>query len=78
MVSDVWIRGVDAGVNISRMASKLANWSRKNFGNIAKKIRACQNHETELMEREPTSEVSNQMKSVGARMEELERKEEVY
>ncbi|XP_048498315.1 uncharacterized protein LOC104897505 [Beta vulgaris subsp. vulgaris] len=53
-------------------------WSRKTFGNTAKEIRKCQQQMKELMELEPTLDVVERMKATDARMEELERREEVY
>lgn len=78
VVTNVWQKGDDVGVNISCTTNKLTAWSRKKFGNVAKEIRQCQHQMKELMEKEPTEEIVNQMRNVDARIDELERREEMY
>lgn len=78
VVHEVWKRGVDVGVNISCTASELMRWRKKVFGNTTNEIRVCQNHMKELTEKQSVVDVIQQIKNVDARMEELERMEEVY
>lgn len=78
VVNETWEKGVDAGVNIARTTNKLVAWSKKVFGNVAKEIRSCQHHMKELMEMEPTEEVIHQMRCIDARIDELEKRDEVY
>ena len=78
VVDSAWMKGEDAKQNIQRTASKLAHWSRKKFGNTAKEIRHCQQQMKELMDKNPTLEVLESMRFIDARMDELEKREEVY
>ena len=78
VVKDAWKTGDDAGINIAHTANKLAAWSKKTFGNIAKEIRLCQFQMKERMEQEPTESIIHQMRCIDARMDELEKGEEVY
>ena len=73
-----WNKGEDAKHNLVRTANQLSVWSRKTFGNTAKEIRKCQQQMKELMEQEPNVDVVERMRAIDARMEELERREEVY
>lgn len=78
VVSEAWQKGGDAVVNLMRNAHKLGSWSKQTFGNTAKEIRGCQSEMQKLMEEEPTLEVMEQMRRLDGRMDELEKKEEVY
>ena len=78
VVHDAWLKGTDAVTNLQRTASKLSMWSKKTFGNNAKEIRKCQKQMQEMMEQEPTVEVIQNMRLLDARMEELEKREEIY
>lgn len=78
VVTSAWQRGMDVGVNLRRTAHNLTTWSRKKFGNVAKELRACQHQMKELMEREPSEDNMNAMRNVDARMDELEKREEIY
>lgn len=78
VVKDAWMTGDDVGVNIVRTANKLAAWSKKTFGNVAKEIRLCQFQMKELMEKEPTESIIHQMRCVDARIDEREKREKAY
>ncbi|XP_048494509.1 uncharacterized protein LOC125494761 [Beta vulgaris subsp. vulgaris] len=78
VVMKAWNKGEDAKQNLTRTTNQLSVWSRKTFGNTTKEIRNCQQQMKELMEHEPTVDVVERMRAIDARIEELERREEVY
>lgn len=78
VVNRAWEKGGDVSMNIARTASRLTVWSWEKFGNNVKEIRSCQHQKHELMEQEPSEEVVKQMKNLDLKMEELEKREEVY
>lgn len=78
VVANAWTNGSDAVANISRMASKLSIWSRDKFGDFHKELKACQQQMRALMEEPQSEEVLHQMRAIDDRMDELERREEVY
>ena len=52
VVSEAWLKGEDAAVNLMRTTHKLGMWSQRTFGNTAKEIRVCQSEMQRLMEKE--------------------------
>nr|CCA66036.1 hypothetical protein [Beta vulgaris subsp. vulgaris] len=78
VVKETWMRGTDAGINLARTANKLLSWSKQKFGHVAKEIRMCQHQMKVLMESEPSEDNIMHMRALDARMDELEKREEVY
>ena len=74
----MWIKGEDASDNLSQMARGLKEWSKKKFGEFAKEMRACKIQMAKLMEDEQTQEVIEEMRAIDLRMDELEKREEIY
>lgn len=64
--------------NIARMTSELREWSKNKFGDFAKEMRNCKGRTGKLIEEEPTVESLAQMRAIDGRMEELERREEIF
>lgn len=60
------------------VARKLREWSHNTFGDFAKEMRACQEQMRRLMDKVHTENVLAQMRAIDVRMDELEKREEVF
>ncbi|KAL2939928.1 hypothetical protein RDABS01_001310 [Bienertia sinuspersici] len=78
VIEKAWRRGTDASINVRSTASALSSWSKQTFGNTNKELRECQKHMSTLMEKQQTKDVIEQMKMLDIRMDELERREEMF
>ena len=78
VIDNMWRQGGDVCGNLNRMARELREWSCKRFGEFAKEMRACKLQMGKLMEEDQTSETINRMRAIDERMDELEKREEIY
>uniref|UniRef100_A0A803MS51 Endonuclease/exonuclease/phosphatase domain-containing protein n=1 Tax=Chenopodium quinoa TaxID=63459 RepID=A0A803MS51_CHEQI len=78
IVSDAWERGEDLCSKIAFTSSNLSAWSREKFGDFVKDLQACKGKMEQLMGETQTEEVIAQMRAIDDRMDELERREEMY
>ncbi|KAL2903368.1 hypothetical protein RDABS01_002078 [Bienertia sinuspersici] len=74
---EMWVREGSVGDIVSE-ANRLRTWSKNTFGNFAKEMRECQSKMAKLREEEQMDDVIEQMRAVDSRMDELERREELY
>uniref|UniRef100_A0A803LYX4 DUF4216 domain-containing protein n=1 Tax=Chenopodium quinoa TaxID=63459 RepID=A0A803LYX4_CHEQI len=79
IVSEVWERGGDLCSKIASTSSRLSAWSREKFGDFVKEFQACRSAgETYKGRSIGGSEVIAQMWEIDNRIDELERREEIY
>lgn len=79
VIKEAWVGGHDIASCLSRKTSKLWVLSKEIFSEFAKEMRACQGQmSTLMMGEERTQHVINQMTAINNRMDELERREEMY
>ena len=78
VIKDAWREGQDLARSMTNTTAKLRDWSKETFGAFAKEMRECQAHMRTLMGEEQTHEVIATMKEIDRRMDELEKREEIY
>ncbi|KAL2921780.1 4-hydroxy-2 2'-bipyrrole-5-methanol synthase PigH [Bienertia sinuspersici] len=78
IVSGAWEGGGDVTKKLSRIATRLRTWSTNTFGNFSKEMRECQSKMSKLMKEEQMGDVIEKMRAVDSRIDELERREELY
>uniref|UniRef100_A0A803L0F3 Reverse transcriptase zinc-binding domain-containing protein n=1 Tax=Chenopodium quinoa TaxID=63459 RepID=A0A803L0F3_CHEQI len=61
-----------------RFEEMLSAWSRQKFGDFINELHACRSQIEKLMNEAQTEEVISQMKTIDDRIDELERREEMY
>lgn len=63
---------------INRSASKLSTWSKERFGDFAKEMRKCREEMSFLMAEPQTAKILSQMQMIDSRLDELEKREEMF
>ena len=77
-VKTVWRHGENVVGNIARTANGLRDWSKNKFGDCAREMRECTARMGKLMKEEPTEENIAHMRAIDGRMDELEKREELF
>ena len=78
VIKEAWEEGDEMKRKMLSVTRKLREWSNKNFGEFAKEMRGCQVQMKRLMEEQQTEDIIAQMRSIDARMDELEKREEIF
>ena len=78
IIKEMWRQGADICSNLTRTARSLKEWSHKKFGEFAREIRECKAQMGTLMTEEQTHETIRKMRAIDERMDELEKREEIY
>ena len=78
VIEVAWMRGEDVLGNMAKATRELREWSRARFGDFAKEMRQCKQQMGALMEAELTADTITQMNAIDARMDELEKREEIF
>uniref|UniRef100_A0A803LCM9 Uncharacterized protein n=1 Tax=Chenopodium quinoa TaxID=63459 RepID=A0A803LCM9_CHEQI len=75
---EAWDYGGDLCSKIAFTSTRLSAWSRDKFGDFIEKLKACKAQMKVLMGEAQTVEVIAQRRALDDRMDELERREEMY
>uniref|UniRef100_A0A803MKN4 CCHC-type domain-containing protein n=1 Tax=Chenopodium quinoa TaxID=63459 RepID=A0A803MKN4_CHEQI len=78
IVSEAWDYGGDLCSKIAFTSTRLSAWSREKFGDFVKELNACKAQMKVLTGEVQSTEVVAQMRALDDRMDELERREEMY
>ena len=78
VIEKTWVRGKEAMGNLARTARGLREWNKTHFGEFAREMRMCTTQMHHLMEAPQTDETIAHMRALDSRMDELERREEIF
>uniref|UniRef100_A0A803LRC5 Endonuclease/exonuclease/phosphatase domain-containing protein n=1 Tax=Chenopodium quinoa TaxID=63459 RepID=A0A803LRC5_CHEQI len=78
IILSAWEYGGDLCSKIAFTSARLSSWSREKFGDFVKELDACKAQMKFLMGEYQSEEVISQMRALDDRMDELEKREEMY
>lgn len=78
VIRDNWVTGRGLKSNMATIAAKLRTWNKETFGVVDKQLQDCRKLMQDLMNEEQTVEVIERMRMLDVRMDELEKRDELF